>query len=118
MLSNQADSGEKTYSVIDSIINMDSNIINVLNFVIRKMAHITEYFILIFLVYILLKEYNVKYIYIYSFIFSFMYAISDEVHQSFVGGRTATFRDVLIDSIGMFIFLSICYVKKKYHGKK
>lgn len=35
----------------------------------------------------------------------FAYALSDELHQSFVPGRTATVRDIGYDSLGMTIAL-------------
>lgn len=38
-----------------------------------------------------------------SLLVSFLYACSDELHQFFVGGRSASFRDVLIDSTGACI---------------
>lgn len=36
-----------------------------------------------------------------------LYAVSDEFHQSFTAGREASFRDVLIDSAGALISVSI-----------
>ena len=33
----------------------------------------------------------------------FVYAVLDEYHQSLVPGRTSTFKDVLIDMIGVLI---------------
>ncbi len=32
-----------------------------------------------------------------------VYAISDEIHQSFTPGRSATLRDIGYDSLGMFL---------------
>ena len=36
---------------------------------------------------------------------AFLYGLSDEFHQSFTPGREPTVRDMVIDSVGAFIFL-------------
>ena len=71
--------------------------------IVRKTAHITEYFILFILVYINIKEYRKKDIYSVSILLSIMYAISDEFHQLFINERSGKVTDVLIDSIGVII---------------
>lgn len=40
---------------------------------------------------------------------SLLYAVSDEFHQSFVSGRTASFRDVLIDACGFVIAVAVAF---------
>lgn len=75
--------------------------------ILRKMAHCVEYFILTFLLYRALKSsfhIRVLQLFIYPTILSFFYAISDEFHQSFVPGRSASIKDVLIDSAGIISF--------------
>lgn len=41
---------------------------------------------------------------------SFLYACFDELHQYFIGGRTATWRDVGIDTIGYTFMVAVCCV--------
>lgn len=105
LFSNQANSGEITHNVIQSIIPLPTNITNIINFIIRKMAHLTEYFILTILTINLLKEYTskIKIIIIISVLFCFTYASTDELHQSFIANRTSSFKDVLIDTTGSLI---------------
>ena len=43
---------------------------------------------------------SVKYALAMSIFLSFLYACTDELHQIFVPGRSAQFRDVLIDTLG------------------
>ncbi len=77
------------------------------DFFLRKIAHITEYFIFTFLLYRAFRgsfNMNTFSLYISSAVFSFFYAISDEIHQYFVLGRCCSARDVLIDSIGIICF--------------
>lgn len=41
-----------------------------------------------------------------AFVLAFLYAVSDEIHQTYVPTREGTFRDVGIDVIGMFLMYS------------
>jgi VanZ family protein len=78
---------------------------------IRKLAHLSEYFIFGFLVSHVLQKrsglMSVRQIPL-AITFGIIYAISDELHQSFVPSRTASTMDVLLDTIG-FICGSFCF---------
>ena len=74
-------------------------------FIIRKCAHVSEFFILGILVINLVSKYNVKHIYFISFIICFLYASSDEFHQLFVPGRSGQVTDIFIDLIGVVLGL-------------
>lgn len=74
-------------------------------FIIRKCAHVSEFFILGILVINLVSKYNVKYSYLISFIICVLYASIDEFHQLFVPGRSGQVTDVLIDLIGVVLGL-------------
>lgn len=68
---------------------------------IRKLAHFTIYMILGILVTITLKEYNInKNIILISILICMLYAISDEIHQIFISGRSGEIKDVIIDTCG------------------
>ena len=85
------------------------------DFVLRKIAHITEYFILTSLLYRAFRDsfqMNPLRLCIYPALFSFLYAASDEIHQFFVLWRNCSMRDVLIDSIGIIIFYIVIRIKK------
>ncbi|EJO5346041.1 VanZ family protein [Clostridium botulinum] len=83
---------------------------NFLNFLIRKAAHVTEYFILFMLLYFALKKTIYKNTKVKAAIITILYACSDELHQLFIPGRDGKIRDVLIDSIGVFIGIVIIYI--------
>ncbi len=75
--------------------------------ILRKCAHMTEYFILAFLFYRALKvTFALKFalLIFITALSSLLYAISDEVHQLFVVSRSGNIRDILIDSIGIITF--------------
>lgn len=85
------------------------------SFYIRKIAHITEYLILGFLMFNLLKQYSVSNIY-YAIGLSILYSCTDEFHQLFISGRSGSIRDVLIDSIGILIgtyLYKLLFIKNK-----
>ena len=67
---------------------------------IRKLAHFCEYFILFILSYECFKEYKIKYVIILSLLFCLACSGLDELHQLFVLGRAASFKDCLIDLAG------------------
>ena len=55
---------------------------------------------------------------IFMFVIAVIYAGSDELHQTFVGGRSGRPLDVLIDSIGIVLAVLICGIAMKKTGKK
>ncbi|CAM2879450.1 MULTISPECIES: VanZ family protein [Clostridium] len=93
---------------------------NFLNFLIRKAAHITEYFILFMLLYYAFKKTFYKNSQMKAAIITVIYSCTDEFHQLFIPGREGKVRDVLIDSIGVFIGLFLIYIFEfiKKHKKK
>lgn len=85
------------------------------SFYIRKIAHITEYLILGFLMFNLLNQYSITKIY-YAIGLSILYSCTDEFHQLFISGRSGSIRDVLIDSIGILIgtyLYKLLFIKNK-----
>lgn len=79
---------------------------------VRKLAHLTEYFILGVLMFLTLNSYNIKIIYI-VILLCFLYAVSDEIHQLFVIGRDGNIIDVLIDTLGSTLGVFLVKRKKK-----
>lgn len=87
------------------------------DFLLRKIAHITEYFIFTFLLYRAFSgsfNMNVFRLFMYPAVFSLLYAISDEFHQYFVVGRSCSVYDVLVDAIGIIGFYIFIRLKKGY----
>lgn len=78
---------------------------------IRKMAHLSEYFILgILATHILQKRsaLNASSQIFLAILLGIIYAIGDEWHQSFLPSRTASAMDVLFDTLG-FACGSLCF---------
>lgn len=90
---------------------------------IRKLAHMTIYFVLSTTIMLFLFTFikmKMWFRMACSLIFCFGYACLDEFHQSFVAGRGSSFKDVLIDSSGaifgiLFAFIMYCIIYTIYH---
>lgn len=102
---------------------LENNLISLstLIFLVRKTAHFTEYAILGALFYLNFRQLpklnsRPKKI-LLPIVFSFLYACTDELHQIFVPGRSAQFRDVLIDTLGASFGATITYLTIKFFAK-
>ena len=95
-------------NIILQFINIDKE---TLTFLIRKLAHMSEYAVLTltFIYGFYKNQYPLKKIIVYSLICAFLYACTDEFHQLFIGGRAGQFTDVLIDTCGALITIVIYY---------
>lgn len=77
------------------------------SFVIRKLAHYFEYAVLGLFLYLTFYNFMNKKIIVFPLALGvgILYAISDEIHQSFIGGRSPMVWDVVIDSCGILTML-------------
>lgn len=79
--------------------------VEMLQFPIRKAAHMGEYFLLACLISFPLYVYGMRgwRLAAAAVLFCMVFAATDEFHQSFVGGRSPAVRDVCIDTAGALI---------------
>lgn len=96
------------FKVSESSTTFHMNTTDFITFIVRKLAHFSEYLVLGILVCNMINNYRKK-IYIGSII-CILYAISDEIHQIFIPGRSCEIRDMVIDIIGALIGI---YIVKK-----
>ncbi|NLM11624.1 MAG: VanZ family protein [Clostridiaceae bacterium] len=96
-----------------------------LNHIIRKNAHFFSYLVLGLLAMNAFRRCGntVKLSLVLSSFLCVIYAVSDEIHQSYVPGRSAQITDVLIDSFGAGIGLLVYWLvssvytrHRKRHG--
>ena len=92
--------------------------------IVRKCAHLSIYALLgIFTINFTytIENNNTKTV-ICSLVFCILYATTDEIHQYFILGRSAEFRDVVIDSLGalagMLFVISIAAMNKRIIKQK
>ena len=101
-----------------------------LNPIIRGMAHSLEYIPLGILLFLLMlsvfkidygiKNKNLIPVSVLSFVIALLFALTDEIHQMFVDGRTFELKDIALDMLGMFIgyvFLSAIFAVYKIKNK-
>lgn len=110
---NSTESSNQSNFIVNFIVDIfNINNIELLSLIIRKLAHFTEYFILGILVYNMIHSYNKKsYI---AIIICILYAISDEIHQSFVPGRSCQILDMTIDSLGAIAGIYLLQIINKH----
>lgn len=109
-------STEQSDVIVDFIkkigLNIDGEIIS---FLVRKAAHVTEYMILFFLIYwVLSLNFKFNKTKLVAFLVMAAYASSDEIHQTFIIGREGSLRDVCIDSLGGLIGIAVLIIINRY----
>jgi len=91
---------------------------------IRNLAHIAEYFVLgilwfcaFFAQSIKIQNWECPY---YSLLVVILYACGDELHQSTVYARNASFPEIIIDTLGGILAIGACVLWRLYksHNKK
>ncbi len=100
----QAESSNSQSGAIFNIINplvtdVDEDL---LIFIIRKTAHFMSYLLLGALLFWAIKPHakSLKTTAALSVAVAFLFAVSDEIHQMLIPGRSAEVRDVLLDTLG------------------
>ncbi len=88
-----------------------------LHFLIRKAGHLTEYAILALLLLRAIGGPGFRPLF-WALAIATAYAATDEFHQSFVPGRTATVSDVLIDAAGALTALALAAAWRKSREEK
>lgn len=85
---------------------------------VRKTAHFTEYFVLGLFLSLFWKRTKIICNRIFfrgflSWLIGTVYAVSDEVHQYFVPGRSCEVRDICIDSAGVLVGVLIVFLIRR-----
>lgn len=86
---------------------------------VRKLAHVTEYFLLAASASLPLYVYRLRGIALtlVAGVFCILFACLDEYHQSFISGRVSSLKDVYIDCIGIILGILIVRICG-YIGRK
>ncbi len=94
------------------------DVVQQLNFVVRKLAHLTEYAVFAQLLYVSLLgtddlEWRPRAAW-WSLLIAAAYSLSDELHQLFVPNRTASLVDCVIDTTGAALGLLAVYLVARW----
>lgn len=112
--------------IIETIIPFIEIDLDVWHFLIRKSAHFIAYFLLgIFIVHALIvSRMQVFQSGLLAIIISLLYAISDEIHQLYIPGRSGEVRDVIIDTLGastgvlLFVLCVLVFERRQQKKRK
>ena len=109
-------SSEQSNPIVQSILltlNLNNSFTHLLIILVRKSAHIFEYFILFLLLFFgFTRIEDLKNPVIISSVITIVYACLDEFHQFFIPNRSAEILDILIDCIGILIGILLIYLIK------
>ena len=103
-------SKEESNLIVQALIEFLHVDAKILSFAVRKCAHFTEYLLLGLSLFATVREYDPvrlerneqwRRTALLSWGIGALYALTDEVHQAFVPGRSCEIRDMLIDSCGV-----------------
>ena len=83
-----------------------------ISFVVRKGAHYTEYLFLGVSLFLTVRDLRKRASFWIPWAIGTLYAITDEVHQYFVPGRSCELRDVLIDACGVAVGVAIVWWRR------
>src|SRR3989338_8257815 len=107
--------------ILSSVPRLESGLEQ--DFLLRKLAHIFEYFVLTWFLYSAFSshylEVNKKHpphrqALLFVLLLAVFYAVSDELHQTFVFGRSGNLRDVAIDLVGILTATVFLYWRRVF----
>ncbi|GAB6988097.1 hypothetical protein JCM16418A_01470 [Paenibacillus pini] len=108
----------------EKISMKDSGAAGLIEFLIRKLAHVVEYAILGGLLFQLLRKglrFSVSISFFLALLFCVLYASSDEIHQLFTAGRNPKMADVYLDTAGACLGMSLVslfsWIRSRKRGK-
>ncbi len=129
LLSTESFSAENTSRILERLLrfllpHITAREIDIIHFLVRKAAHVTEYCIMSLLLFhsfhnTMQIQRHWRWVF-YSIVVVIFVAAIDEYHQAFVISRTSSIVDVGIDIIGGIIGqgISIIFYRLRAHAKK
>lgn len=113
-------SNETSISFTSLIFSADFDFALLINYLVRKIAHLIEFAALAIPVFLFAESFQIseRASCISSVLFTSFYAVSDEIHQYFVEGRSCQLDDVLLDSAGGLLAVIILHFIFSYLRKR
>lgn len=87
--------------------------IKITDFIARKLAHVTLFFVLAFFALKVVRHWRWEYL--AAWVFAAVYGMTDEWHQLYVPGRSGKAGDVIIDAAGALILIAVVYLWDRKH---
>lgn len=98
-----ASTGSNTQNIIEKITGLHQETSRVINFIIRKLTHISVFGLLAISLYNAFRKNK----FVLAWILTVFYAASDEYHQALVPNRTSSVFDVMLDAGGALLAILI-----------
>lgn len=125
---NSEKSSETSGVIVDRVVNTIStvnkkakkeNLKEKVTFLVRKSAHFSIYTLLGIWLMCFANTYEIslRKKFLICILIGTSYAISDEIHQFYIGGRSCEIRDICIDSCGVLFGNAITMAVKKINTK-
>ena len=98
-------------------------IAGIVSYLVRKSAHLVEFALLGFALFAhvcaLSSRVKIQRPRLLSFGIGALYAVSDELHQTFISGRSGQLSDVMLDSVGVLIGIMLlwCLLRRRKKRK-
>lgn len=108
--------GEESLKQSNFILQYLKEFLDIFNLDIRKLAHFTIYLILGSSYFLSFKSLD-KNSAVISVTLTFLYACTDEFHQGFVPGRGPALKDVLIDTLGGYLGITLIFLFSNLNKK-
>ena len=86
--------------------------------IVRKCGHFLEYLILGVLLFLWLSAAGSRHAWAAALIIGIVYAVTDEIHQLFVPGRSCEVRDIFIDAAGVAAGVLVSYLVRTGSSRK
>lgn len=80
---------------------------NYVDIIIRKLGHFFEFSLLSAAAYLFFSAFKFRWVTVLTIVFCIFLGFVDEFHQLYVPGRTSSVIDVIIDSIGVMVTVSV-----------
>ena len=106
--------------IVSKVKPVNDDINQLLNKVVRKLAHYTIYLVggILIINYINTLKLKDKQKIIYAILIGLIYAATDEFHQNFIEGRSPLLIDVFIDTIGVITGVCVYYFMQRIANKQ
>jgi VanZ family protein len=86
---------------------------------IRNIAHVFEFFVLYLLARLSFKSFSkIKRVAAYAFLYGLIIMVFDETIQIFVDGRGFQIKDLLLDTLGMILGLTVIFLIRYFRIRK
>ena len=108
------------FSIIQGYLNIPDSVMEILEVLVRKTAHLVIFFILGFCAANTVRQVtnNARRVFFISSVWGSAYGAFDELHQYFIPGRACMWQDWLLDTAGVLLGIGAAFLIFKFMRAK